>query len=105
MIAVPPTCRLSLGVKGWIYMEFVYVVIGIVIVINAYMLFARRKKSRALQKKAKDSRTAAEKNYEDTRRNLRIEQEKAAKFVEMQNRTFKLYEQVRKRAEEEEVVD
>jgi hypothetical protein len=80
-------------------MEYVYAIVGLVVVFNFYMLFSRRKKSRSTIKKAMDERKAAERNYMDTKRRLDIEQEKAAKHVEMQRRTHELYEQARKRAE------
>ncbi|MDR0490302.1 MAG: hypothetical protein LBH28_03520 [Oscillospiraceae bacterium] len=76
-------------------MNYLYAIIGVVIIFNFYMLFARRGKSRKMAKRLADERKEAERHSEVTKHRLYLEQEDAARHVEMQKKTFELYEQVR----------
>ena len=80
-----------------------YAVTALIIIaaINGYMIFARRKKKKGLLKEAKEGRMATEKRHEDLKRKLVHEQEYLVKYVELQNRMFELFEQVRNQSRAE----
>jgi len=75
--------------------KYLFIIVAVVVVLNFYMLFSRRKKSRAFANKLKEERIASEKQVDDTRLKLDHEQARFARRAELQDNTFKLYEQVR----------
>ena len=83
-------------------MPYLFAIVGILVVFNFYMLFKRSKKGRNVGKKAASEREAMIKNHDSLVRKLNIEQEDAARRVELRNKTFDMYDQVRKDAETSE---
>ena len=79
-------------------MEYFFILIGILVVFNFYLLFKRSKKSRFTRKGVKADRMANIKNRDDLIRKLDLEQKDAARRVELRNKTFEMYEQVRRNA-------
>ena len=77
-------------------MVYAFTIVGIVIAANFYMFYARRKKSRAIYQKANERREASDRDLDNLKRKLNREQANFAKRVELQNRTFQLYDQVRR---------
>ena len=90
-------------------MPYLFAIIAILVVANFYMLFRRNKKKRDVGKDATSKRVATVKRHDDLVRKLDYEQADAKRRVELQNKTFEMYEQVRKQAEadeqEQEVID
>ena len=81
-------------------MPYFFTIVGVIIIINFYMLYARRKKRRDIYTNAKEERAASEKNLENVRRKLDREQAGYARHVELQNKMFEMYEQVRREAKD-----
>ena len=79
-------------------MEYFFILIGILVVVNFYLLFKRTKRSRFTKKNAQAERMANIKRRDDLIRKLDLEQKDAAKRVELRNKTFEMYEQVRQNA-------
>ena len=80
-------------------MPYYFVIIAVLIIANFYILFRRNKNGRNVGKDATAQRMASVKHHDDLVRKLDHEQQNAAKRVEMRNKTFELYEQVRRDAE------
>ena len=80
-------------------MPYLFTVIAILVIVNLYMLFRRRNKSRKVGKDAAAERIAMVKHHDDIIRKLDHEQADAKRRVELQNKTFEMYEQVRRQAE------
>ena len=83
-------------------MPYLFAIIAILVVANFYMLFRRSKKSRNIGKETKADRIASVKNYDSLKRKLEFEQQDAIRRLELRNKTFEMYEQVRRQAEAEE---
>ena len=83
-------------------MPYLFIVIAILVVVNFYMLFKRNRKSRNIGKEASKEREESVKRYDNLVRKLSHEQEEAARRVELQNKTFDMYDQVRRHAAETE---
>ena len=79
-------------------MEYFFILIGILVVVNFYLLFKRTKRSRFTKKNAQAERMANIKRRDDLIRKLDLEQKDAARRVELRNKTFEMYEQVRQNA-------
>ena len=83
-------------------MPYLFAIIAIVIVANFYMLFKRSKRGRNVGKDVAAKRVASVKNYDDLKRKLDFEQQDAIRRIELRKKTWEMYEQVRKQAEEQE---
>ena len=79
-------------------MKYVYAIMLVVIAVNFYMVFTRHKKNRDERKRDANEQLASVKALKEVQRKLDTEQDNLAKRVELQNRTFELFDQVRKRA-------
>ena len=79
---------------------FLLTIIFLVISINFFMLYRRLRRDRPgkIGKAAMQEKEAAEWRGREIQRRLDREQEEAAKRVELRNKTFELYDQVRKKA-------
>jgi len=90
-------------------MPYLFTIIAILIIVNLFMLFKRSRKSRNMGKDSKSERIATAKRHDDLVRKLDHEQADAIRRVELRNKTFEMYEQVRRQAEadeqENEVID
>ena len=80
-------------------MPYILVIIALLVVVNFYLLFIRSKRNRNVGKKATVDRIKAVKHHDDLIRKLDHEQEEAAKYVELRNKTLDMYDQVRKQNE------
>ena len=76
-------------------MPYFLTIAAVVLVVNFYMFFMRRRKGRDKYKKLEEDRIVSERNKEKVERKLQREQVEYAKRVESQNRMFEMYEQVR----------
>ena len=76
-------------------MPYFFAIIGVVIICNFFMFSSRRKKSRNVYQKVKNERIASERNLDNLKLRLNHEQLDLAKRVELQNRMFELFAQVR----------
>ena len=83
-------------------MPYFFVIVALLVIVNFYFLFKRGKRSRNIGEETKARRIASEKYHDDLVRKLDHEQEDAARRVDLQNRTFDMYDLVRKQAEERE---
>ena len=83
-------------------MPYFITIVGAVAVMNFYVFFVRGKKTRNVGKRTVAERVETVKRHGDLVRKLDREQAYAAKRVELQNKTFELYEQVRREAAERE---
>ena len=83
-------------------MPYFIVIVGLLVVVNFYMLYVRSKSSRSVKKKATAERIKTVRQHDDLVRKLDHEQEEAAKHIALQNKTLDLYEQVRTQAEIDE---
>ena len=83
-------------------MEYFFVIIALLVVVNFYLLFRRGRKGRNVGKKATEARLAKVREHDDLVRKLNQEQAQAAKHVEMQNKMFEMFDEVRKKGEEDE---
>ena len=79
-------------------------VVFVVIALNFIMLYIRLKRDFPLksQRKAPDEARAAIVRDREVRYRIEVEQENAERRVELRNKTFELYEQVRRSAAAEE---
>ncbi|MCL1835310.1 MAG: hypothetical protein FWG48_04040 [Oscillospiraceae bacterium] len=82
-------------------MVYFYIIIGVVVAANFYVIYARRKRRRNPHKELVEQRRASERNIEQVRRRLNYEQTDAARRVELQNKTLEMYETVRRNAAEQ----
>ena len=80
-------------------MTYLFVIIAILVVANFYMLYKRSRKGRNVGKDTKAERMAMVKQQDDLVRKLDHEQADAKRHVELQNKTFEMYDQVCKQAE------
>jgi len=85
-----------------IVMPYIFTIIAILVIVNLYMLFKRSKKGRNVGKNAAAERIATVKRHDDLVRKLDHEQADAQRRVDAQNKTFEMYEQVRRQAEANE---
>ena len=76
-------------------MAYFLTIAGVVLVVNFYMFFMRRRKGRDKAKKLEQDRIVSERNKEKVERMLQREQAEFARRVEQQNKTFAMYEKVR----------
>ena len=76
-----------------------FLIIGIVILANFFLLFTRNKKNRSAENKVKEERITTVRKHEQLKRRLVSEQENAARHVDLRRKTHELYEQVRRQAE------
>ena len=86
-------------------MPYFLTIAGVVLVVNFFMFFMRRRKGRDRFLRLEHERMVAERESEKLRRQLQREQVEFARRVELQNKTFDMYEQVRRKwaaIEEEE---
>ena len=83
-------------------MPYLIIVIALLVVVNFYMLFVRSKRSRNVGKNATAERIKSVKHHDYLVRKLDHEQEEAAKYVELRNKTLDMYEQVRKQSKTDE---
>ena len=74
----------------------------IFLLFNVVLIFARSRKARQQMKQIKDERIAAQKREAAIKGDLSKEQEDAERRIELQNKTFELYDQVRKNAAQKE---
>ena len=86
-------------------MHYFFALIGILAVGNVYMLSRRTKKSRNVGKEATEDRIATVKRHDDLVRKLDQEQEDATKRVELQNKMFDMFKQVREEHKDDESED
>ena len=84
-------------------MHYFFTIVGILIAGNFYMLFRRSKKNRNFKKDSAARRAAVTKNHDYLVHKLDFEQKEAARRVYLRNKTLEMYEQVRKRAEADEL--
>ena len=80
-------------------MGYLFVIVAIVIAVNFYMFSLRRKKSRGAAKRRDEERAQTQKRHEDLKRRLDYEQQDAARRIALRNKTFELYDIVRRQAE------
>ena len=73
----------------------------IFLLFNVVLIFSKSRKARQQMKQIKDERVAAQKREETIKDDLSKEQKDAERRIMLQNRTFELYDQVRKNAAEE----
>ena len=86
-------------------MSYFFVIIALLVVANFYFLFKRGKRGRNVGKKATEERIATVKRHDSLVRTLDLEQEEAARRVELRKKTFEMYEQVRRQAERDEAIE
>jgi len=91
-----------LGAQEDYYMPYLFAIIGLLVVLNFYMLFRRSRKGRNVGKDATAERIATAKHHDDLVRRLDREQEEAARHVELRNKTLEMYEQARRQGEANE---
>jgi len=79
---------------------FLLVIVFLVISINFFMLYRRLRRERPGKpgKAAMQEKEAAKWRGREIQRRLDCEQEEAVRRVELRNKTFELYEQVRRKA-------
>ena len=79
---------------------YLVAIIAFVIVINFFMLFVRLKRNKSSKSSypAAPEAKAAVHRHREIQRRLDREQEELAHIVEMRNKTFEIYAQVRKQA-------
>lgn len=83
-----------MGPLGYLIAIIVFVIVG-----NFFLLFKRHKGDRKPSKKPALSESAASRIRDrEIQRRIDREQEDAARRVDLRNKTFELYEQVRKNA-------
>ena len=82
-----------------LFRSYFILIIGALIVVNCFLLLRRSKKGRNVGKEAAAEREATVKRHDALVRKLDREQEEAARRVELRNKTFEMYEQVRRQAE------
>lgn len=73
----------------------------IFLLFNVVLIFHKGRKARQQMKQIKEERIAAQKREQSLKGDLSREQEEAERRIELQNKTFELYEQVRKKAAED----
>ena len=78
-------------------MPYFLTIAGVVLVVNFFMFFMRRRKGRDRYAKLEHERLVAERDSDKLRRHLLREQAEYARRAEMQNKTFDMYEQVRQK--------
>jgi len=80
---------------------FLIAIVFFIIAINFFLLFIRHKRDlpRKIDKAAMEEDEAVLWRDKEIQRRLDREQEEAEEYLERQNKTFELYEQVRKNAE------
>ena len=83
-------------------MEYLFAIVGILVVFNFYLLFKRSRKGRNVGKETTANRVAMEKSHDALVRKLNYEQQDAARRVELRNKTLDMYEQVRRQAQANE---
>lgn len=83
---------------------YIVAIVFFVIALNFFFLYMRLKKDRYRKtgKVAIEEEKAAKLREKEIQRRLNREQEDAARFIELRNKTLDLYDQVRKRANERE---
>ena len=81
---------------------YLFAIVGILVIANLYFLLKRSKKSRNVGKDAAAERAATVKRHDALVRKLDYEQRDAARRVELRNRTFEMYDQVRKQTDIDE---
>ena len=74
----------------------------IFLLFNVILIFSRSRKARQQMRQIKEERIAAQRREESIKGDLNKEQADAERRIELQNKTFDLYDQVRKNAEEKE---
>ena len=74
----------------------------IFLLFNVIIIFSKSRKARQQMKQIKDERIAAQKREQSLKNDLHKEQKEAERRIELQNKTFELYDQVRKNAEQEQ---
>ena len=84
----------EINVGSFIALVFIF------LLFNVVLIFSKSRKSRQFMKKIKEDRVAAQKHEETLKGNLNREQKEAERKLELQNKTFELYDQVRKQAAE-----
>ena len=82
-------------------MHYFFVIVAVLVVLNFFFLFKRSKKNRDVGKRATEDRKATVKAHGDLVRRLKYEQYDAARRIELRNKTFELYDQVRREHESE----
>lgn len=82
-------------------------VVFLVIGMNFFFLYVRFKRDRRpkITKAAPTESVAAEKRDKEIWRRIENEQEKAANYAELQNKTLDLFEQVRENAKNKEITE
>ena len=80
-------------------MPYLFALIGALVVVNIFMLVKRSRKTRDVGKDATAQRIATVKRHDALVRKLDREQEDAARRVELRNKTFEMYDQVRKQSD------
>ena len=76
-------------------MSSLFTLIALLAAGNLFILVQRARKNRNVGKDATEDRIATVRHHDSLVRQLDREQEEAAKYVELQNRMFELFEQVR----------
>jgi len=79
---------------------FIIAVVFFILAANFFMLYRRLRRNRSGKsgKPAMEEKEAAKRRDREIQRRLDLEQEDAARSVELRNKTLELYEQVRKNA-------
>ena len=86
----------EINVAGFVGILFLF------LLLNAVLIFHKSRKTRQQMKQIKEERIAAQRREESIKGDLSKEQADAERRIELQNKTFELYDQVRKNAEEKE---
>ena len=89
----------EINVGSFVALVFIF------LLFNVVFIYSKSRKARQAMKKIKDERVAAQKYEETLKDNLSKEQKDAKRKLDLQNKTFELYEQVRKQAAQEQVSD
>ena len=83
-------------------MNYFFIILAALVALNLYLLLRRSKKGRNAGRDATARREEIVKHHDELVRMLELEQDEAARRVELRNRTYELYDQVRKQGEKEE---
>jgi len=79
-------------------MGYLVAIIFLVIIGNFFLLYKRFKRDRKPVVKPVDRQIAYEARHEEIQRIFDREQEEAERYIELRNKTFELYDQVRRNA-------
>ena len=89
----------EINVGSFVALVFIF------LLFNVVFIYSKSRKARQAMKQIKEERVAAQRYEETLKDNLSREQKEAARKLELQNKTFELYDQVRKQAAKDEAGD